>query len=108
MKIKIFQLIDWTMLLCVLLLSITGILFIYSSAVNQQGLLVTKEYSKQIVWFSLGLVLLVAAAIYDYRNFERYVIIAFGTLIVLLILLIALLVVLLIILLVVLLVVIVV
>lgn len=86
MKIKFFQLIDWAMLLCVLCLSITGIFFIYSSAINQQGLLVTKEYSKQIVWFCLGLVLLIAAAIYDYRNFERYVIIAFGTLIVLLIL----------------------
>ena len=86
MKIKFFQLIDWTMLLCVLFLSATGIFFIYSSAVNQQGVLVTKEYSKQIVWVCLGLVLLIAAAIYDYRNFERYISVVFGVLIILLIL----------------------
>lgn len=86
MKIKFFQLIDWIMLLCVLLLAVTGIFFIYSSAINQQGQLVTKEYIKQIIWVSLGLVLLIAAAIYDYRNFERYISIVFGVLIILLIL----------------------
>jgi len=86
MKIKILQLIDWIMLLCVLLLSIAGIFFIYSSAINQQGQLVTKEYVKQIIWVCLGLVLLFGAAIYDYRNFERYISIAFGILLFLLIL----------------------
>ena len=86
MKLKIFQLIDWIMLLCVLLLTVTGIFFIYSSAINQQGQLVTNEYMKQIIWAALGLVLLIAAAIYDYRSFERYITILFGTLIILLIL----------------------
>ena len=86
MKLKFFQLIDWIMLLCVLLLAVTGIFFIYSSAINQQGQLVTKEYAKQIIWVSLGLVLLIVAAIYDYRNFERYISIVFGVLIILLIL----------------------
>ena len=86
MKIKIFQLIDWIMLLCVLLLTVTGIFFIYSSAINQQGQFVTKEYMKQIIWAALGLALLAAAAIYDYRNFERYITILFATLIILLVL----------------------
>jgi len=86
MKIKILHLIDWIMLFCVLFLAITGIFFIYSSAINQQGQLVTKEYAKQIIWVCLGLALLIAAAIYDYRNFERYITIAFGVLIILLIL----------------------
>ncbi len=86
MKIRFFQLIDWIMLLCVLLLTITGIFFIYSSAVNQQGQLVTKEYAKQIIWAALGLALLIAAAIYDYRSFERYITVLFGALIILLIL----------------------
>lgn len=86
MKIRFFQLIDWIMLLCVLVLSITGIFFIYSSAINQQGQLVTKEYIKQITWVAIGLVLLIAAAIYDYRSFERYIIVLFGALIFLLIL----------------------
>ena len=86
MKIKFLQLIDWVMLLCVLLLTVIGICFIYSSAINQQGQLVTKEYVKQIIWVILGLALLFAAAIYDYRNFERYISIVFGVLIILLIL----------------------
>ncbi|MBO4546227.1 MAG: rod shape-determining protein RodA, partial [Treponema sp.] len=86
MKIRIFQLIDWIMLLCALLLTVTGICFIYSSAINQQGQLVTKEYAKQIIWVCLGIVMLLAAAIYDYRNFERYISIVFGVFIILLIL----------------------
>ncbi|MBR5964910.1 MAG: rod shape-determining protein RodA [Treponema sp.] len=86
MKIKFFQLIDWITLLCVLFLTVTGIFFIYSSAINQQGQLVTKEYAKQIIWVCLGIVMLLAAAIYDYRNFERYISIIFGVFIILLIL----------------------
>ncbi len=86
MKIKIFQLIDWIMLLCVLTLTAAGVFFIYSSAINQQGQLVTNEYVKQIIWTALGLVLMAAAAIYDYRGFERYIKILFGALIFLLIL----------------------
>ncbi|MBQ4015081.1 MAG: rod shape-determining protein RodA [Treponema sp.] len=86
MKVKIFKLIDITMLICALLLTATGICFIYSSAINQQGQLVTNEYTKQIVWASLGLVLMVGAAFYDYRGFERYITILFSTLILLLIL----------------------
>ncbi|MBQ6029118.1 MAG: rod shape-determining protein RodA [Treponema sp.] len=86
MKLKFFQLIDWIMLLCVLLLAVAGIFFIYSSAVNQHGQLVKKEYIKQIIWVSFGLILLIAAAVYDYRNFERYISVAFGVLIILLIL----------------------
>lgn len=86
MKIKIFKLIDWIMLLCVLLLTTAGILFIYSSAINQQGQLVTSEYAKQIIWATMGLALMIGAAIYDYRNFERYIVILFGALIFLLIL----------------------
>lgn len=86
MKIRIFQLIDWIMLLCVLILTATGICFIYSSAINQHGQLVTNEYAKQIVWAALGLALMIAAAIYDYRSFERYITVLFSTLIVLLIL----------------------
>ncbi len=74
------------MLLCVLILSVTGIFFIYSSAINQQGILVTNEYVKQIIWAGLGLVLMFAAAIYDYRGYERYIRFIFCTLIILLIL----------------------
>ena len=70
MKVKIFKLIDITMLICALLLTATGICFIYSSAINQQGQLVTNEYTKQIVWASLGLVLMVGPTD-SYANFWK-------------------------------------
>lgn len=86
MKIRILNLIDWIMLLCVLLLTATGISFIYSSAINQQGVLVTNEYFKQIIWVCMGLFLMIAAAVYDYRGFERFIHIAFAALVFILIL----------------------
>ena len=85
MKVKIFSLIDFVMLLCVMLLAALGIVFIYSSAINQHGILVTNEYIKQIIWTSLGIVLLFFAAIFDYRSYERYIVYIFGFLIFLLV-----------------------
>ena len=51
---KIFEVFDYILLLCVLILVILGIAFIYSSGVNSEGVLVTNEYIKQIIWASIG------------------------------------------------------
>lgn len=67
----IFEMFDYALLLCTLVLIALGISFIYSSGINSQGLLVTNEHIKQIIWASLGLVLMVVAALYDYRRLER-------------------------------------
>lgn len=72
-KRNIFEMFDYILLLCIIILVTVGIAFIYSSGVNSDGLLVTNEYIKQIVWAGLGLVLLVFFAIYDYRNIERFI-----------------------------------
>lgn len=70
-KWNVFELFDYVMLLCVLSLVTIGIAFIYSSGINSQGLLVTNEHIKQIVWASLGLVIMILMVLYDYRRLER-------------------------------------
>ncbi|MCI7533430.1 MAG: rod shape-determining protein RodA [Treponema porcinum] len=71
MKKNILESFDLIILLCVLVLVSTGIAFIYSSGVNSDGILVTNEYVKQIVWVGIGMVFLAFFALTDYRKCER-------------------------------------
>lgn len=71
MKLKIFASFDYLVFAAVLLLVTMGVVFIYSSGINSDGVLVTNEYVKQIVWATLGLVILIFASLYDYRKFEK-------------------------------------
>jgi len=64
-------------------LPIIGIMFIYSSSVDFQGILKTKEYVKQLTWFISGLVLFFLILIfYDYVRIKdrSFLIYAFGIL----------------------------
>ena len=70
MKRKIFAMFDYVLILIVLLLVSMGVMFIYSSSINSEGVMVTNEYIKQIIWASIGLVLMIALTIYDYRKLE--------------------------------------
>jgi len=72
MKLKILNMIDYSLLLCVLLLSTFGILFIYSSGINSDGILVTNEYIKQIIWLVVGIIFMLVLGLVDYRKFLRY------------------------------------
>jgi len=69
---KILSRIDFFLLFCVVILTTTGILFIYSSGFNSDGILVTNEYIKQIIWASIGLVIMISISIFDYRKVYRY------------------------------------
>ena len=68
MKIKDVTNFDYLLFLSVIGLSIIGILFIYSAGVNSEGVVVSKEYIKQITWAALGLMLLIAVSLYDYTK----------------------------------------
>lgn len=46
-------------------------MFIYSSSINSEGISVTNEYIKQIIWAVIGLVIMVFITIYDYRRLEN-------------------------------------
>ncbi len=72
MKIRIFNSIDYVLLLCVLLLSITGISFIYSAGINSEGVLVSNEYIKQIIWTVIGFAAMFLMLFFDYRHLEKY------------------------------------
>ena len=73
MKKNIFENFDFVILLSVLILTATGIAFIYSSGVNSDGVLVTHEYIKQIIWAGIGLFLLIFFTFYNYRKIERFI-----------------------------------
>ena len=72
MKNRFFEKFDYLLLICILVLISLGIAFIYSSGVNSEGILVTNEYIKQIIWASIGLVILLFFALFDYKKTERY------------------------------------
>lgn len=72
MKVKFMQAFDFILFLCVVTLITFGVLFIYSSGINSEGLNTSKEYIKQIIWASLGVVLMVLMSLFDYRKVQRY------------------------------------
>ena len=59
---------DYLLFLAVCGLSVIGILFIYSSGVNADGVSVSNEYIKQLIWVISGLVFLFVVSIYDYTK----------------------------------------
>lgn len=71
MKKNIFENFDFLILFSVLVLTAAGIAFIYSSGVNSDGVLVSHEYIKQIIWAGIGFIFLFTFAFIDYRRFER-------------------------------------
>ena len=73
MKIRFFSLFDYLLFICVLLLTIIGIFFIYSSGVNSQKVLVSNEYIKQIFWGVSGIFLLFVVSLIDYRKVKRII-----------------------------------
>jgi rod shape determining protein RodA len=68
MKAKELFWIDYLLLLSSLVLTVIGILFIYSSGVNAEGELVSREYIRQIIWAASGFILVVFLAAIDYRR----------------------------------------
>ncbi len=71
MKNKILSMFDYLLILLSFALIILGVLFIYSSSINQYGVSVTREHYKQLVWACCGIVAMIFFTIYDYRRFEK-------------------------------------
>jgi len=49
-------------------LSVIGILFIYSSGISSDGMLQNNEYIKQIIWASIGIIIMVLLSFFDYER----------------------------------------
>jgi rod shape determining protein RodA len=63
---------DYLLLLPVLIILISGILFIYSSGITSEGIQVSKEYIRQIVWASAGLIIAIVLSFVSYRRFYNF------------------------------------
>lgn len=62
---------DFVLFLSIQVLMIIGVFFIYSSGVNSNGITVSDEYIKQIVWVITGNVILLTISFLDYRVFKN-------------------------------------
>lgn len=72
MKNKFLAMFDYLLILVVLILVALGVLFIYSSSINSEGVSVTNEYVKQIIWASIGFVIMIFVTLYDFRKTESF------------------------------------
>ena len=76
MKLRDYLEIDFPLFIASLLLTIFGILFIYSSGVTSSGAVVSNEHTKQIVWAAAGLVIMLVIALLNYKrvyDFSLYI-----------------------------------
>ena len=71
MKNKVLSMFDYFLILVIAVLVTIGVMFIYSSSINSEGVSVTNEYKKQIIWAAIGFVCLIIVTIYDYRRLEN-------------------------------------
>ena len=72
MKNKFLAMFDYLLILVVIILVALGVLFIYSSSINSEGVSVTNEYIKQIIWASIGFVIMIFVTLYDFRKTESF------------------------------------
>ncbi|MBF0608385.1 MAG: rod shape-determining protein RodA [Candidatus Magnetobacterium sp. LHC-1] len=85
---KYLKLFDWYTLLLLLIISLTGVLTVYSATRPILSSLQPNYYLKQLLWIAIGLVCLFAMVLYDYvwlKNFA-YVLYIFGLLMLVLVL----------------------
>jgi rod shape determining protein RodA len=68
MRIRNFLEIDFFIFFAVMALVVIGILFIYSSGITSEGIQISTEYRRQIVWASVGLIIALFIAMQNYRR----------------------------------------
>ena len=68
MRIRDFFEIDFVLFFATLVLMVIGVLFIYSSGVTSEGVLISNEYLRQIVWGGAGLIISLIIAMFNYRR----------------------------------------
>jgi rod shape determining protein RodA len=67
---RLLEGVDWVLLITVVSISIIGLFSVYSAAYSYGTQ--TTYFEKQILWFLLGLVVLVVTAMIDYRVIQRF------------------------------------
>ena len=73
--------IDFVLLLSTLILVVFGILFIYSSGITSEGLLISREYQRQIIWAAVGILFALVISMLNYRRiYDSSIYLYLGTL----------------------------
>ncbi|MDR1506940.1 MAG: rod shape-determining protein RodA [Treponema sp.] len=84
MRLRDFLDIDFPLFLAAVILTVFGILFIYSSGVSSTGAVVSDEYKRQIVWAAAGIILALVLSMVNFRRiYDLSMYLYFGTLILL-------------------------
>jgi rod shape determining protein RodA len=81
MNKKILKNINWSILICVLLLVIIGLVSLYSASQNSN----LEEFKKQCIWILISIPIMIITILIDYNFLARFSFIFYGILIVLLI-----------------------
>jgi len=68
MKIRDFLEIDFSLFLASIILTVFGVLFIYSSGMSSSGTMVSNEYTKQIIWAVVGVVITLIISMLNYKK----------------------------------------
>lgn len=68
MKLRNILEIDYLLLLPVIVIMVLGVFFIYSSGITSEGVQVSTEHYKQIVWASVGVVIAIVMSLLNYRR----------------------------------------
>lgn len=67
---RLFGNVDYYLIFATFSLCGIGIAAIYSAGVDVNGLVVSNEYIKQLIWFLIGIFLLIGAALIDFSRFK--------------------------------------
>lgn len=81
MKNKILKNIEWTILICALILITIGCIALYSATLNSGG----EELKKQLIWLCISIPIMVIIIFMDYETIAKFSPIAYGVIILLLI-----------------------
>ncbi|QQO08161.1 rod shape-determining protein RodA [Breznakiella homolactica] len=68
MRLRNFLEIDFSLFFSAVILTVFGILFIYSSGITSTGVLVSTEYIRQIIWAVSGVIIALVIVMLDYRR----------------------------------------
>ncbi|MCL2411450.1 MAG: rod shape-determining protein RodA [Treponema sp.] len=74
MRLKNILEIDFLLLLPIIALISIGILFIYSAGITTDGVQMSTEFARQIVWASVGLLVVITLSMINYRRYYNFAI----------------------------------
>ena len=65
--LKLIKRMDWLLFGAMMALAVASVFFIYSASYSGPGLPMRSLYKMQMVWFGVGVLVYLAAALVDYR-----------------------------------------